>query len=86
MGLLLGSLNLFYPLLIASVVTFVYAFIKSSWVWMILSAILLYPVAWLFSGYPPFPWAKFVPFIQIILAIIFYVLKRNKSLDRGVIE
>ncbi|TQR21752.1 hypothetical protein [Psychrobacillus vulpis] len=79
MGGLLGQLGLFYPLLIASVITFVYALIKRSWIWMLLSAILLYPDAWFFSGYPPFPWAKFVPLIQVIFAIIFYLMKRNKS-------
>ena len=79
MGVLLGTLGLFYPLLIASVITFVYALIKRSWIWMLLSAILLYPDAWFFSGHPPFPWAKFIPLIQVILAIIFYLLKRNKS-------
>lgn len=78
-GVLLGTLGLFYPLLIASIITFVYGLIKRSWVWMLLSAILLYPDAWFFSGYPPFPWAKFAPLIQVILAIIFYLLKRNKS-------
>ena len=79
MGLLLGSLSLFYPLLIASVITFIYALIKRSCGWMLLSAILLYPDAWFFSGYPLFPWAKFIPFIQVILAIIFYLMKRNKA-------
>ncbi|WP_342543252.1 hypothetical protein MHH33_06375 [Paenisporosarcina sp. FSL H8-0542] len=78
MGVLLGTLGLFYPLLLASVITFVYALIKRSWIWMLISAILLYPDAWFFSGYPPFPWAKFVPLIQVILAIIFYLLKRKR--------
>lgn len=77
-GLLLGSLDLFYPLLLASILTFIYGLIKRSWVGMLLSAILLYPDAWFFSGYPPFPWAKFVPFIQVLLAIIFYLRKRRK--------
>ncbi|EPD54119.1 hypothetical protein HMPREF1210_00104 [Paenisporosarcina sp. HGH0030] len=77
-GVLLGTLGLFYPLLLASVITFVYALIKRSWIWMLISAILLYPDAWFFSGYPPFPWAKFVPLIQVILAIIFYLLKRKR--------
>lgn len=78
MGVLLGALRLFYPLLLASVITFVYALIKRSWMWMLLSAILLYPDAWYFSGYPPYNWVIFVPFIQVILAIIFYLMKRNK--------
>jgi hypothetical protein len=56
MGFLLGYLRLFYPLLIASVIIFVIAVIKRSWIWMLVSAILLYPDAWYFSGYPPYPW------------------------------
>lgn len=79
MGVLLGSLGLFYPLLLASIITFVYAIIKRSWIWMLLSAIFLYPDAWLFSGYPPYPLAKFVPLIQVIWVIILYRLNRNKS-------
>ncbi|WP_077212956.1 hypothetical protein [Bacillus dakarensis] len=82
MGFLLGTLDLFYPLLIASVFTFLYALVMRSWVWMLVSAILLYPEAWLFSGYPPYPWAKFVPFIQLILAIIFYFKKTSKLKSR----
>jgi hypothetical protein len=78
MGVLLGSLQLFYPLLIASIITFVYALFKRSWNWMLLSGILLYPDAWFFSGYPPFPWAKFVPLIQVVLAIILSLMKRKK--------
>ncbi|HWI49014.1 MAG TPA: hypothetical protein VNU45_12400 [Rummeliibacillus sp.] len=78
-GGLLGTLGLFYPLLIASVITFIYGLIKRSWIGMLLSGILLYPDAWFFSGYSPFSWAKFIPLIQVILAIIFYLLKRNKS-------
>lgn len=79
MGFLLGSLRLFYPLLVASVITFVYAFIKRSWIWMLLSAILLYPDAWFFSGYPPFPLAKFIPFIHVVFAFVFYLMRRNQS-------
>jgi hypothetical protein len=77
-GLLLGSLDLFYPLLIASVIIFVYALIMRSWIMMLISATLLYPDAWFFSKYPPFPWVIFVPLILVILAIIFYLRKRNK--------
>jgi hypothetical protein len=80
LGLLLGTLNLFYPLLIASVIIFIYALIKRSWVGMMISAILLFPDAWFFSGYPAFPWAIILPFIQVILAVIFYVRKRNGKL------
>ena len=45
MGVLLGSVGLFYPFLLASVVIFIYAIIKRSWIWMSLSTILLYPDA-----------------------------------------
>ncbi len=77
MGLLLGTLNLFYPLLIASVSLFIYALIKQSWGLMLISAIFLYPDVWYFSGSPRFPWAIFVPLIHVILAILLY-LKKNK--------
>ena len=79
MGVLLGSLQLFYPLLFASIITFVYALIKHSWIWMLLSGVLLYPDSWFFSGYPPFPWVKFVPLIQVILAIILFQIEKKKS-------
>lgn len=78
-GVLLGTLGLFYPLLIASIISFVYALIKRSWIWMVLSAILLYPDAWYFSGYPQFPWAIFIPLIQVVLAIIFYLIKEKRK-------
>ncbi|MFD1736353.1 hypothetical protein ACFSCX_07225 [Bacillus salitolerans] len=79
MGLLLGSLDLFYPLLIASILTFVYALISRSWFWMLLSAILLYPDAWYFSGYPTFFWVNFIPVIQVIIAIIFFMKTRKQN-------
>ncbi|TSI07870.1 hypothetical protein [Lysinibacillus sp. BW-2-10] len=78
-GVLLGTLGLFYPLLLGAILAFVYALLKRSWVWMLISALLLYPDAWYFSGYPPFPWVKWVPFMQVILALMFY-LNRNKTL------
>ncbi|MBY0121824.1 hypothetical protein [Bacillus sp. S/N-304-OC-R1] len=81
MGFLLGSLQLFYPLLIASGIVFVYGLIKRSWISMTVSAILLYPDAWYFSGYPPFPWAKFIPIIFILIAIAFYLRKRKGIMD-----
>ncbi|MCZ2258140.1 hypothetical protein [Sporosarcina sp. G11-34] len=77
MGVLLESLGLFYPLFLASVVTFVYPIIKRSWIWMLLSAILIFPDAWFFSKHPPFPWAIFVPLVQVVFAILFYLWKRN---------
>ncbi|RUL47282.1 hypothetical protein [Lysinibacillus antri] len=78
-GVLLRTLGLFYPLLLGAILAFVYALLKRSWVWMLISALLLYPDAWYFSGYPPFPWVKWVPFMQVILALRFY-LNRNKTL------
>ena len=78
-SVLLGPLQLFYPLLIASIITFVYALIKRSWFWMLLSGILLYPDAWYFSGYPPFPWVKFIPLVQMVLTIILYLMKRKEN-------
>lgn len=77
MVFLLGSLQLFYPLLIASVIVFVYGLIKRSWISMTVSAVLLYPDAWYFSGYPPFPWAKFIPIIPILIAVVFFIRKRK---------
>ena len=79
LGILLGPLSLFYPLLMASILTFIYSIIKRSWIWMLLSSILLYPNAWFFSQYPPFPWAIFVPLIQVVLAILFYLRTRKKD-------
>jgi len=78
-GVLLGVLQLFYPLLLASVILFIYALIKRSWIWMLVSGVLLYPDAWYFSGYPPFPWVKIIPLIHVILAIILYLLSRKKE-------
>lgn len=79
MGFLLGTLSLFYPLLIASVIIFVYALIKRSWKSMLISAILLYPIAWFIGAHPPFPWATYIPFIQVALAILFYFIRKNKA-------
>lgn len=76
LGLLLGVLPLFYPLLIASGIAFVYAMARRSWKAMALSGALLVPDAWYVSGYPALPWAKFVPLLQLALAIWFYA-KRN---------
>lgn len=86
LGFLLGSLHLFYPLLIASGITFVYGICTQSWVWLLISGILLFPDAWYFSGYPPYPYAKWVPLIQLFLALIFYLgrlRKRDQSGDRN---
>ncbi|TKC18883.1 hypothetical protein [Robertmurraya kyonggiensis] len=79
LGFLLGFLQLFYPLLLASIITFIYALIKRSWKWMLVSGILLFPDAWYFSWYPPFPWAKFIPLIQVIIAFIFFRTKGKEK-------
>lgn len=76
MGILLGTLKLFYPLLIASFTLFIYALIKRSWILMLISTILLYPNAWYLSGTPRFPWAIVIPLFQVILAILFYFKKK----------
>ncbi|KXH80866.1 hypothetical protein [Sporosarcina sp. HYO08] len=78
MGLLLGTLNLFYPLLLGSVITFIYALIRRSSIPMLISAILLFPIAWFIGAHPPFPWAIFLPLIQVLLAIVFYLLNKRK--------
>lgn len=78
MSVLLGILNLFYPLLIASFVIFIYALIKRSWIAMLISGLLLFPDAWYFSGYPPFPWVKFIPLVQVIMALVFYFKQKRK--------
>ncbi|WP_449621882.1 hypothetical protein [Robertmurraya sp. Marseille-Q9965] len=79
LGFLLGFLQLFYPLLLASIIAFVYALIKRSWKWMLVSGILIFPDAWYFSWYPLFPWAKLVPLIQVIIAIILYRTNREEK-------
>ncbi|MGV3488635.1 MAG: hypothetical protein ACO1OC_08650 [Tuberibacillus sp.] len=78
-GVLLGTLGLFYPLLIAFVIVFIYALIKRSWLAMLASAIVLYPDAWYFSGYPPFPWAKYFPVIPLLLAFIFFIMRNRRQ-------
>ncbi|BAB07598.1 hypothetical protein P4637_04575 [Halalkalibacterium halodurans] len=78
MSFLFGALSLFYPLLIASVLLFGYAFVKRSWVGMVVCAILLYPNAWFVSMHPPFPWVIYTPVIPIMLAAVFYLMKRTR--------
>lgn len=76
---LLFGLNFFYPLLFTSVILFVYAIFKQSWVWMLISGILLFPNAlFLFIDPLPFKLAIFIPLIQVILTIIFR-MKRIRS-------
>ncbi|PLS18640.1 hypothetical protein CVD28_05755 [Bacillus sp. M6-12] len=79
-GFLLGDLDLFYPLLLASVFIFVYAIVKRSWAAMLLSGILLLPDAIYFSGYPSVPFAIGIPLIQVFFAVIYYrEIKLTKS-------
>ena len=76
-GFLLGTLQLFYPLLIVSVLLFVYALFIRSWKLMLLSGVLLLPDAIFFSMYPPYPYVAFVPLIHVLLA--FFLYKKNPT-------
>lgn len=69
---------LFLFLLISSFVVFGLAWYVKSWVLMIISGILLFPVTWFMSGYPPFPWAIYIPVIHLVLAIIIYQANKIK--------
>jgi hypothetical protein len=71
-GFLLGTLQLFYPLLIVSVVMFVYAIFVRSWILMLISGLLIFPDVWYFSGNPPYLYVIFLPLIHVLLAILFY--------------
>jgi hypothetical protein len=77
--ILFGSWHLFYPLLITSGIIFVYAFTTRSWIWMIISGIVLYPDAWYFSKYPAFSWVEFIPVVQVIFAVVFFLMKRRSK-------
>ena len=80
----LGIFDLFYPLLMASAVAFVYALIKRSWKWMLFSAVLLYPDVWFLSGYPLLHWAKWMLLIHVALAGIFYFSGRKSKTGRWI--
>jgi hypothetical protein len=79
LGFLLGTLQLFYPLLIVSIVMFIYAIFVRSWILMLISGLLIFPDVWYFSGYPPYPYVIFLPVIHILLAILFYRGKMKVS-------
>ncbi|TCT20891.1 hypothetical protein EDD68_11219 [Melghiribacillus thermohalophilus] len=68
---------LFWFLLTVSVITFIAAFWKRLWWLMAVSGLTMTPVAVYFSFYPLYPWAKFVPVIHFVLAIIFFISNRN---------
>jgi hypothetical protein len=63
-----------YALLVASGIIFIYALVKRSWKWMLFSGILVFQ-AWYISGYPAFPWAIFVPLIQVFFTVLFFATK-----------
>ncbi|WP_102029346.1 hypothetical protein [Salirhabdus sp. Marseille-P4669] len=80
-GILLGTLQLFYPLLLISLLLFVYALVVRSWKLMLLSGLIILPDAIYFSWYPPYPYAIFTPVIHLVIAFIFYYRhKRQKEL------
>ena len=70
---------LFWFLLIFSVILFIYALYKKSWVIMASSGILLMPDVWYFSGYPPFPLVKYLPLLHLLLALLFYIKNKKMS-------
>ncbi|MCW1927487.1 hypothetical protein [Bhargavaea beijingensis] len=79
MGLLLGTLQLFYPLIVMSAIAFVLGLILRSWLWVLASAVLIYPDSWYIGGTPAFPWAIYVPLIPVFVAIwLFLSKKRNR--------
>lgn len=73
MGFLLGTLQLFFPLIVMSAITFVLGLILRSWLWMLASAVLIYPDAWYLGATPAFPWAIYLPLIQVFAAIWIYL-------------
>ncbi|WP_424237906.1 hypothetical protein [Bhargavaea ginsengi] len=80
MGLLLGTLQLFFPLIVMSAITFVLGLILRSWLWMLASAVLIYPDAWYLGATPAFPWAIYVPLIPVFVALWLFLLnKRDKK-------
>lgn len=77
MGLLLGTLQLFYPLIVMSAIAFVLGLILRSWLWMLASAVLIYPDAWYIGATPAFPWAIYVPLIPVIVALWLFLLNKR---------
>ncbi|EMR05337.1 hypothetical protein C772_02688 [Bhargavaea cecembensis DSE10] len=78
MGFLLGTLQLFFPLIVMSAIAFVLGLILRSCLWMLASAVLIYPDAWYLGATPAFPWAVYLPLIQVFTAIWIYLSnKRN---------
>ncbi|MBB6452741.1 membrane protein YdbS with pleckstrin-like domain [Salirhabdus euzebyi] len=75
----MGQLDLFYPLLISSVLTFLFAFAVKSWVWMLISGLLIFPNAWYFSGYPAYGFVILLPIIHVMFAIVFYRYRIKKN-------
>jgi hypothetical protein len=79
MGVLLGSLQMFYPLLVLTAIAFAIGLFRRSWPWMLASAILIFPGAWYVGATPRFPWATFVPLVPILLAVWFFLLKKRTA-------
>ena len=72
----LFGINMFYPLLIISVIVSVFAITRRSSVWMLIGGILLLPSGlYLIYFGSPFHYAIIIPLIQLALAVIFYRIK-----------
>lgn len=79
LGILLGTLNLFYPLLICSIVIFIYGVVIRSWPAVLISGLLIFPDVWFFSGYPSYAWVILFPFIHLFITYRFYKNKQIKT-------
>ncbi|ASS77230.1 hypothetical protein CIG75_14320 [Tumebacillus algifaecis] len=62
-------------LLFLTAISFTLAFLKRSWVGMLIGGLIVLPLAWFMSLYPPFPWAIYVPLIYLIMAIFLFFRK-----------
>jgi hypothetical protein len=82
LGRLLFGLNFFYPLLFISVVVFAVAVFIRSWLWMLISFLFLLPNALYLAYFPlPLKLALFIPFLQFILVVKFYLMKTRREKD-----
>ncbi|TLS35028.1 hypothetical protein [Pseudalkalibacillus caeni] len=79
--LLIGKLNLFYPLLISSGILFLFAIAKKSWVSMLISGCLLLPISWYLSLDATTSWAKLIPMLPVMLTVHFFYKKEIKSFE-----
>ena len=62
-----------------SILTFILAIIKRSWVYMLLSTITFLPVAYYFTGAEnAWKYIGLTPIVLLILTIIFWFLERKR--------